>query len=193
MPARSFYFLRHGQTDWNKEQRMQGHTDIPLNETGRQQARNAMPIFASHTIDMIVASPLQRAYETAQIVAASRDIPILTHADLRERHYGSSEGKLFDEIKAHAATHPDLYELSHSGFPHIRDSETSDALKKRTVNAVKEMLATHEGNVLFVAHGGVFSAIHQVLIKGEYVRSENAVPYLFLKENESWICAMLAS
>jgi broad specificity phosphatase PhoE len=69
IPARSFYFLRHGQTAWNVEGRFQGHTDIPLNELGLTQAHDAAKILALCPIDMIVASPLIRARRTAEIVS----------------------------------------------------------------------------------------------------------------------------
>jgi len=191
MPSRSFYFLRHGQTDWNKEERMQGHTDIPLNETGREQARGALTILADHQIDVIYASPLSRAYETAQIVNETRRAPLVSHEDLKERYYGSNEGLTFTEILAKAEKHPELFQAKVSKFPHPLDAEPIDDLKKRAVAAVKSALEKHEGNVLFVAHGGVFSAIHHVLIKGEYTRSENAVPYRFQIDSGVWTCERL--
>jgi broad specificity phosphatase PhoE len=75
MLPRSFYFVRHGETDWNKEGRIQGHTDIPLNATGRQQAEHAAPVFLRRPIDIIVTSNLSRAYETASIINAALQKP----------------------------------------------------------------------------------------------------------------------
>lgn len=192
LPTRDFYFLRHGQTDWNKEERMQGRTDIPLNETGREQARQAWDIIGKHPIDLIYASPLVRALETAQIVNQNLNVPLHKHDDLQERHYGSNEGLTFTEILAKAEKAPHLFKAKISKFPHPHDAEDIDDLKKRAVQAVFETLEKHTGNVLFVAHGGVFSAIHHVLIKGaDYTRSENAVPYRFYISNGDWACEKL--
>ena len=71
------YFIRHGQTDWNKDMRMQGQSDIPLNENGRKSAIEAGKTLASTHIDLAFSSPLKRAKETAELVLAGRDIPII--------------------------------------------------------------------------------------------------------------------
>src|SRR5688572_566464 len=100
MIARSFYFLRHGETDWNVEGRVQGHTDTPLNENGRAQARAAIYILKKHKIDRIVSSTLNRAFETAQIVNAVLNLPIETDERLCERNFGVYEGLVGPEIEA---------------------------------------------------------------------------------------------
>ena len=92
-------FIRHGQTDWNAEGRLQGSSDIPLNETGRQQAREAETMLADWTWDAIVSSPLARARETAQIVADGLGLPLgPAYDELVERDYGPLEGMSDREV-----------------------------------------------------------------------------------------------
>lgn len=191
MPSRSFYFLRHGQTDWNKEERMQGRTDIPLNETGREQARAARDTLAGHSIDLLCASPLKRAYETAQIVNEHRHLPIITHDSLIERHYGSHEGTTLAEMVEKETQFPELFLPRIGRFPHPREAEPFDEFRIRAVKAVKEILVEHKGNILFVAHEAIFGALSHALIEGDYKPSANATPYRFQIENGIWTCAPL--
>src|SRR5690554_3316332 len=94
-------FIRHGQTDWNAALKMQGTSDIPLNETGRQQARDAVNVLADAGWEVIVSSPLSRARETAQIVADGLGIALGRSYDLLvERAYGEGEGLTLAEIDA---------------------------------------------------------------------------------------------
>ena len=150
--SRSFYFIRHGQTDWNLEGRMQGRTDIPLNETEREQARAAILYSKNLNIDLIVSSPLKRAFETAEIIGQALNLKVETHQDLQERHFGSNEGRLTSEIKAEYESNPNMeVQLGVTGFPHAKDSETLENLI------------------------------------GEYIHSDNAVPYHFQKHDDgSW-------
>lgn len=86
-------FIRHGQTNWNAEGRLQGSSDIPLNDVGRQQARDAVAVLGTDTWDAIVSSPLSRARETAEIIAAGLGIELGRSYDaLIERDYGQAEG-----------------------------------------------------------------------------------------------------
>jgi len=94
-------FIRHGQTDWNAAGRMQGTSDIPLNDTGRAQAREAAQTLADGGWDVIVSSPLKRARETAAIIAEGLGLELGSSYDtLVERHYGAGEGLTIDEIDA---------------------------------------------------------------------------------------------
>jgi uncharacterized phosphatase len=86
-------FIRHGQTDWNREGLLQGSSDIPLNDMGRQQAHDAFMTLRSRPWDAVVSSPLQRARETARIIAEGLDIPLgPAYGQLIERDYGPLEG-----------------------------------------------------------------------------------------------------
>ena len=87
------YIMRHGQTDWNKVHRLQGSTDIPLNDEGRRMALEAGKKYKDLHIDVCYCSPLKRAQETAELVLKGRDIPIITDDRLREMSFGLCEGE----------------------------------------------------------------------------------------------------
>jgi len=98
-PARLFV-LRHGQTAWNAEQRIQGHLDMPLNDTGHWQARCLAQALKGESLSAIYSSDLQRARDTAAPLAALQQLPVQLVSDLRERHFGQFEGSSFAEIEA---------------------------------------------------------------------------------------------
>src|SRR3569623_193897 len=89
--------VRHGETDWNAEGRLQGHTDRPLNDHGRRQAKEVAERLAGEGADAIYASDLLRAKETAEIVGERRGVPVVVDADLREKNWGNWEGLTGDE------------------------------------------------------------------------------------------------
>ena len=91
--------VRHGQTDWNINRRFQGQSDVPLNEVGRQQATALANRLSREHIDVLFASDLQRAHETARIIAAQHACEIRLDARLREINFGAWEGLTYDEIK----------------------------------------------------------------------------------------------
>lgn len=93
------YFLRHGETDWNKERRMQGTIDIPLNEKGRRIAELTAKELSKIPFDLIISSPLSRAVETARIVTGHADIPLRIDVRLRELSWGEWEGLTQDDLK----------------------------------------------------------------------------------------------
>jgi uncharacterized phosphatase len=96
----TFAFIRHGQTDWNLAKRLQGASDVPLNDTGRQQARDAVATLADGGWQAIVSSPLSRARETAQIIADGLGIELgPAYDELVERDYGEAEGVRDDEAE----------------------------------------------------------------------------------------------
>jgi broad specificity phosphatase PhoE len=107
IPKSPFYFLRHGQTDWNLEGRYQGHSDIPLNATGITQSHAAAECLACVPINRIVASPLIRAVATAAIVAEKLQKPIHIDRGLVERNFGSFNGLVIHEVKARHSLRPD--------------------------------------------------------------------------------------
>ena len=97
--ARILFLFRHGETDWNREGRLQGHTDTPLNTTGLDQARALSESLRPHRLDAVVSSDLQRARHTAQIVAETLGVPLYVEPDLRETNVGAAEGLLWAEAK----------------------------------------------------------------------------------------------
>lgn len=187
MLPRSFYFLRHGETDWNKQQRIQGYTDIPLNDNGRQQAEAAIPFLSSLKIDRLIVSPLSRAHETATIVNAVLGKPIIIDEGLKERNFGILEGKEINEMQAIRQAMIDQG-LPHeeNGYPCPPEAEPYSVFKDRTVQALARHLDTHEGeNLLFVAHGGIYRVLLRCLMN-DIGQSGNAEPFHFEKKGADW-------
>jgi probable phosphoglycerate mutase len=137
---------RHGETDWNLERRVQGHSDTPLNETGRAQARALADELADEPVDAVYSSDLDRAYETALIVADRKGLPVTTLRELREKHFGTWEGLTDEEVW-------ERYPESLQG--HWGDGETGEEMSRRVLAALHTIAAEHpDGRVLVVAHGG---------------------------------------
>lgn len=97
--ARILFLFRHGETDWNREGRLQGHTDTPLNAAGLAQAQTLSETLRPHRLDAIVSSDLSRARTTAQIVVEALGIPLFTDPGLREANVGVAEGLLWSDAK----------------------------------------------------------------------------------------------
>lgn len=138
-------FIRHGQTDWNKEGRLQGSSDIPLNDTGRAQARDAVAMLEEWTWDAVVSSPLSRARETARIVADGLGLPLgPAYDELVERDYGPLEGLPDTEVMAR---------WPRRDYP---GAETLDHVVARGLRALERIDADYPAsNVVVVAHGTI--------------------------------------
>jgi broad specificity phosphatase PhoE len=184
IPPRRFYFLRHGQTDWNREGRYQGTSDIPLNATGIEQARAAAQCLALVTIDRIVASPLIRALKTAEIVADQRGLSIHTERGLVERNFGSFEGLIIRDVKLRHGV--PLDQPSASILP--ADADPWNEIYERVPPIIGRWLGTFPSEtLLFVAHGGVFDALHQYMIGARVgAESKHAVPYIAQPLSNGW-------
>lgn len=140
--------VRHGETDWNRDGRIQGRSDIPLNVTGREQARRAGDRLAVERWDAVAASPLSRAAETARIIAERVGLTDLELVDaLVERNYGEAEG----------LTGPEIERLS-GGVVEARESRAE--VVERALPALLELAGRHPGqSVLIVSHGGVIGSL----------------------------------
>jgi len=150
--------VRHGQTDWNLARRIQGSTDIPLNDTGRADALAAADILAAAgSYDAVYASPLVRAQETAQIIATRLGLaePVLTRG-LREREFGEAEG-------TDSADYIARYGGWHSEVPgaEILDQVRDRALDSldRIVRASRRRSSPNQESIIVVTHGGVIRAL----------------------------------
>ena len=142
----TFYLVRHGETDWNKQGRLQGWSDIPLNDTGREQARELGARIADIPFDAVYASDLSRAADTARIAVESRDLDVHTDPDLRERHFGTWEGMSDAEIRKRHSPEPGQA---------WGDDESKDEARKRCTRAVSRIASRHPGGaILLVTHGG---------------------------------------
>lgn len=152
IPLIPFYFICHGQTDWNLEDRIQGSTDIPLNETGHDQAKSVIPIISAKGITRIITSPLMRAHKTAEIINEHLCVPIHIVDDFKERSVGILEGTIKDRsIKA-----TDYYTMP------VEKGEHPDDFKARIAKALHDILDP-EHTTLIVAHGGVYWAIMEII------------------------------
>jgi probable phosphoglycerate mutase len=161
----AFWFLRHGETDWNAQGLSQGRTDIPLNGIGTAQAERAARTLKGSGIATVVASPLVRARRTAEIVAGALGLPVTLDEDLAEVNFGEQEGQPMG----------DWYDDWIAGSYTPRDGETFAALLERAVLAVNRAVAK-PAPVLVVAHGALFRALRLALGHEPNVRTPNALP-----------------
>ena len=95
----TLYIVRHGETEWNQKNLVQGHTDIPLAETGEKQALSRAEYFQDVSFDHVVSSDLQRAMQTASILSEGRNLSLHTSPKLREQSWGAWEGHSFDKLR----------------------------------------------------------------------------------------------
>lgn len=152
--------MRHGQTDWNVEQKYQGHTDILLNKNGREQAKTVAHQYLKdkEKIEVIYCSDLSRTKESAEIIASYLKLSVYCDARFREMSFGEWEGKTYDEV--------------HQGYPEdfnnwIRDTysvvvpggESFSQIAERAFQGIEEISKKHQGTVLLVTHGGLIKAL----------------------------------
>ena len=167
LTAQAFWFLRHGETDWNARGWSQGNVDIPLNPVGIAQAHAAAAQLQGRGIRSVVSSPLSRALDTARAVAGPMGLPVRTEDGLREVSFGVQEGQpmggWFDDwVDGHFTP---------------EGAETFEALQARGVAAVNRALE-HPAPVLVVAHGALFRALRAAMGLPANIRTPNAVPML---------------
>lgn len=149
---------RHGESDWNRERRWQGHADRALTARGREQARALAERLRDIRLDGIYSSDLERARATAATVAAARGLPVQELAALREVDVGSWSGLTRDEAEER---YPDDFARWLGGGAGWRDGESYDEMSARVLEAVAGIVADHpDGRVLVVSHGGPIRAIH---------------------------------
>ncbi len=155
-----FIFIRHGETDWNREHRFQGQIDVPLNATGHEQARRLGQRLADDPADVLLASDLERAQQTAQPLARAWGRQVLAEPGVREQAFGVLEGLDFPTIQRE---HPELllqwrehradYELPGGG-------ESQRRFHARVLATVQRLAAEHAGaTVAVVTHGGVLDML----------------------------------
>lgn len=169
LPKFPFYLIRHGETNWNVEGRIQGQKDVPLNDNGIQQARKAGNLLKKKGIRIrqIISSDLLRSRETARIIHDELKVPepIRYNHDLAERSMGVLEGRLSIELGSNA-------DLTNQSPP---QGESFREFQNRTVKGIDE--SVHEEGTLIVTHGGVFGAFMEAIgHKNIFIR--NAVPFL---------------
>jgi broad specificity phosphatase PhoE len=149
---------RHGESDWNREKRWQGFADRPLSELGRRQAQDLAARLQETELDAIYASDLQRARDTAEIVAVSNGLTVQTTPDLREVDVGSWSGLTRAEAEARF---PEGYARWLNGGEGWDDGERYEQMSERVIRAIYRIAEAHDGGrVLVIAHGGSIRAVH---------------------------------
>ena len=149
---------RHGQTDWNVENRFQGHSDIPLNKVGQYQVTEAAKVLAELRPDRIISSDLIRAQATAAALAQLTDIKVEINPGIRETDGGLWEGKLASENRA---SHGELFARWYEGGdePAGVTGERRSDVAKRAVSVIEKATANFSGTIVFVTHGGTVRSV----------------------------------
>jgi len=154
--------VRHGETDWNAALRIQGHTDIALNERGRWQAAQLARALADEELHAVYSSDLQRAHATAHAVAVNAGLAVQHDLGLRERGFGDFEGLTFAEIEARNPEHARRWRQRDPGFAPGGGGESLQRFYARCVATAAALAARHRGQtVLLVAHGGVLDCLYR--------------------------------
>ena len=155
----TLWVIRHGETIWNAEERFQGHGDSPLTANGRRQVEALAERMKGIDVDLLIASDLGRAQESAAIIAASTGHPIHTDSRLRERSFGLLEGLTAVEIRK---GFPGVYEQMYADAPDYAPPE-GESLRQhyqRNIAFIEELVATRPGiTAALVVHGGVLDSL----------------------------------
>lgn len=149
---------RHAESDWNVEKRFQGHADRPLTPRGREQAERLADDLADTPLEGVYTSPLRRARETAEVVAARHGLEAIAVAELREIDVGGWVGLSRAEVES---KFPDAFRRWVGGGEGWEDGETYPQMAARVLAALQRIAAAHpDGRVLVVSHGGPIRAVH---------------------------------
>jgi broad specificity phosphatase PhoE len=166
---------RHGETDWNRDRRFQGHADPPLNTSGRRQAQELAGALADIGVGAVYASDLRRALETAQIVGDRLELAVTTLPDLREVDVGEWEGLTLAEVEQMS---PDgLKRWRDDGLPGWVSGESFEALATRMVRALLAVASVHPaGTALVISHGAAIRAVRAYAAGVDYGTSRTLFP-----------------
>jgi probable phosphoglycerate mutase len=153
--------IRHGETAWNVDTRIQGHLNIPLNDTGHWQAERLGQALASENIAAIYASDLSRAHETALYVSRASGIPVVPELGLRERGFGVFEGRTFAEIEIDLPDQAERWRKRDPAFAPT-GGESLLQVQERVLSAVNRLAKAHSGElIVMVGHGGVMDVLYR--------------------------------
>ncbi len=169
-----FLLVRHGETDWNRERRFQGHADPPLNQLGREQARALADELAAEQVDAVYSSDLRRARETAEIVAARLGVPVVIDEALREIDVGEWQGLTLPEIEERF---PDGMRRWHEHGHGWEGGETYAQLHERVIRRLREIAAAHpDARVCVVGHGGTIRVVRAYTDRSSVVEHRRTSP-----------------
>ena len=169
MDATRILAIRHGETAWNVDTRIQGQLDIPLNDTGLQQARwLAQTLAGRDELHAVYASDLARAHVTAQTLAEAVGLGVTTHTGLRERAFGDFQGRTFAEIEAELPEQAHHWRKRTPEWTPPGAGESLMALRQRVLATVDELASRHLGEqIVMVAHGGVLDVLYRAATRLE--------------------------
>lgn len=155
--------IRHGETQWNTERRLQGQIDIPLNPTGIAQAEAAARSLEADRFSALYSSDLGRAAQTAAAITRRHGLPARLDERLRERHFGFFQGLTYDEAERR---HPEFYKRFKARDPKLDPEQGGESLESfaaRIAAVMSEIVAAHGGEtVLIVTHGGVLDIVYRL-------------------------------
>ena len=169
------YLMRHGQTDWNAEEKVQGWNDTPLNETGAEQARAAAGKLSGEKIETIYASDFKRARKSADIISGILDLPVHYTKRLREMNFGKAEGLKKNDLEAvfpyiyqafNDIKNPERYDIGYPG------GETTGAVQQRFMKFINKLFGEGRERVLLVTHGMLIRIFAEICLK-KTIRLEN--------------------
>lgn len=179
--SQRFYFLRHGETQWNKDKIVQGQWDSQLNDVGRAQALRAAEVLKSEPIARIVASPLSRTKHTAEAVAAQNGLEIMFDDDLMECNLGDHQGEPYGDWISE-------YWAGNYAPP---NGETFQQFSARVWGAMQNAIGLGP-NTLIVAHGGLWLAAQAFVALEPPMRlTQNALPLSVTQRDDTWVYTIL--
>lgn len=174
------YVARHGETNWNRAGKLQGATDITLNDAGRQQARDCGKFFHALPVEAIFTSPLRRASETAAIINEEIQVPVIELAEFRERTFGDAEGMTYEERSK---------VFPRKNYPH---QENYKVFRKRLIAGLKKIHEQYPiGEVALIAHGAVIHTLFQIVENDDFfpqhARLSNGGVSTMVCEDGKWL------
>jgi len=188
------YLVRHGETDWNQLQKWQGHTDIDLNETGVNQAMQLSKNIGNYpNISIIYASPLLRAYRTAEILNQVLNIEIVPRDRLKEVSLGVWEGMKYDDISEHYPVDFKLWNSRTDGMDTSLKVETLLELQNRAFSELEELRKQTPNDFMIVGHGAWISTLLCKLLNTEkrdgliHIENASLIEIEYNEESEQYI------
>jgi broad specificity phosphatase PhoE len=190
----TFYLVRHGQTEWNVKDLLQGTSDSPLTEKGLNDAKNAAKNLKKIKFDLAFSSDLLRAKKTAEIIALEHKLEVETNILLRERYFGHLEGKPNDEYRKWVKAFTDLTDKERFTAKISPNIESDEEIATRLLKFIREIAIGYPGKkILAVSHGGIIKTllIHlgygtykqiKMIRNGGYVKLESDGTQIFIKE-----------
>jgi probable phosphoglycerate mutase len=160
--ATRIFAIRHGETAWNVDSRIQGHLDIPLNEVGLWQAGRLAQALAEESLDAVYSSDLSRAWQTAQAIAGAADCPLTPDRGLRERGFGQFEGLTYAEIETRWPEDSLRWRKRDPDWA-PPGGESLNRMRERVLSTATDLARQHlGGQIVLVAHGGVLDMLYRL-------------------------------